>query len=185
MSKELLGIARGYYATGIHQEEISQSGIRAQEQKGNMKELLDKEAARVVWSRILQEWEKLDNKLDDNDPQVWRKSCGMLICYITELRDDKGPVDFEFAIHSGDAEVILEQKLAAIDFEDAADQGDALIEEFLTIGADLVKTDEIRVTQAFLDGTTIKAVGIDGKLYTRRIDGKWESLSMKLVPTFQ
>ncbi len=156
-----------------------------------MKDLQDKETAERVWGRLLQEWDKLD----DDDPPTWRKSCGMITFFITHLNEDNVS-DFSFAIHGGDDEVILEQKLGALNFEDAADQSDALIAEFLSIGAGVLKTDEIRIKHAFpihlrdKNGETVGhqyevicAVGIDGILYMKDYNGNWCEQNMRLTPS--
>lgn len=150
-----------------------------------MSTLQDKQAVQTAWRQLLQEWEELD----EDDPPCWRKSCNMLTFFITQT--DEGL--FEFAAHGGDDVVIIEgQKLDAVELEEAMDESDDLIAEFVEIGASILRTDEIRIKQAFvftervgddpfrsLPFNSIMAVGEDGRLYY--FNGQeWEPRTMKL-----
>jgi hypothetical protein len=163
-----------------------------------MKDLQDKESVRHAWSRLLQEW----RKLDDDDPEVWRKSCGWLTFYITRKKENNVE-EFEFAAHGGDDEILVDEKLDAANLTTAMEQSDSLIEEFLAIGANVLKTDEFRIKQAFVQRVFVTvagmmspmsqeydqicAVGTDGILYIRADDGRWIQQSMKVMtaPTAQ
>lgn len=141
---------------------------------------IDKQTVQKVWRMLLQDW----RELDDDDPPTWSKSCGMLTFFITQCEEGF----FEFAAHSGDDIVIIEDhKLDAVYIDEALNEGDDLIAEFVDIGASVLKIDEVRIKQALVvsnplrdsNSNTIMAVGEDGKLY-RYNDSGWGLMPMQL-----
>lgn len=141
-------------------------------------------AVKAMWRGLLLSWEKVDG----DDPVCWRKKCGAFDFYITKYPDKT----FTFSAHRGDDVVIIDDsKLQGETAEEAMKEGDTLISEIIEIGVSILKTDEIRIKQAFTsleprspnDVSTIyhsiMGVGEDGKLYY--FNGReWEPRSMKI-----
>lgn len=128
--------------------------------------------SRIFWVRLLRPWEKLD----DDNPPTWRKDCGFFIAFITQ-----GEHEFEFELHGGDDEVLIDVNLSAVTLTEAQSQSDELIAKFVRIGAGVLATNEIRLVQAFTADNTIFGVGEDGCLYKNTADG-WIQVSMRLHP---
>lgn len=141
------------------------------------------DAVKASWGRLLRQWESID----EDEPHCWRKECGMFIFYITESSNGT----LEFSANAGDDTLITDITLQAPDIITAMKESDSLISEIIEMGVSVLKTDEIRIRQAFAfpeprspnDVTTIYhsiiGVGVDGRLYY--FNGqKWEPKSMQL-----
>ncbi len=126
-----------------------------------------------VWTRLLQNWKLLD----EENPRTWRKSCGLLIAYITQEEND-----FEFSILTADDEEIVSIALEATSVDTAIEKADELLEDFVALGAGVLARGEIRIKQATMNKGKMYAIGTDGRLYNYDTEiNAWRAASMKRI----
>jgi hypothetical protein len=129
-----------------------------------------RETAVAVWGRLRGEWEKVE----DVDDEMWSKKCGLLTAYVTL---ENGI--YNFVLHMGDTEELPSTFLNARNWDEAKKAADDFIREFVAIGYEVTRSDEVRISNLVCHGQVLLGVGTNGKMYKRHEDGRWEETSMK------